>query len=127
MKLVGLNVRSLTAKHCQIEAELTANKIDILSVSETWLTNATHNNLLRVPGYKIFRLDRKSGKRGGGLAVYVEGKLKVDAAIYDSLNISDADIELFALSISQKCTKPITVLSIYIDLRKEAKNVLLRN
>lgn len=113
LKLVGLNIRSLLSKQSQIEAEMSANKIDVLSLTETWLNEKTHNGLIRIPEYKVYRYDRKLNKRGGGIAVYVQGRLTVNASVYEELNISDKDIEVLVLSIRQKCTKPITVISVY--------------
>lgn len=55
--MISLNVRSLTAKHSQIEAELSSNKIEILSLTETWLNSKIHNGLIRIPEYKLYRLD----------------------------------------------------------------------
>lgn len=113
LKVVGLNVRSLTAKHSQIEAELTMNKIDILSLTETWLNNKVHNGLIRIPEYKVYRLDRKLNKRGGGIAVYAHADLMVNASSYEQLNILDQDIESLVLKVNQKCSKPITVINVY--------------
>lgn len=109
LKLVGLNIRSLLAKQSQVEAELSTNKISVLSLIEAWLNNKVHNGLIRVPEYKVYRLDRKLNKRGGGIAVYVHVKLLVNASTYENLSISDEDIEVLVLSISQKCSKPLTV------------------
>lgn len=90
---MNLNVQSLLAKHSQVEAELSCNKVDVLSTTETWLNKKIHNGLIRIPEYKVYRWDRKLNKRGGGIAVYVHSKLKVDAAIYEELNVSDSDVE----------------------------------
>lgn len=59
-----------------------------------------------MPDYEIFRL---AAKRGGGLAAYLHKTLRVDANIYGDLNLSEQDIELLVLNVSQKCTKPLTI------------------
>lgn len=113
LKLVGMNIRSLLAKQSQVEAELSSNKIEVLSLTETWLNEKVHNGLLRIPGYKIYRFDRKLNKRGGGLAVYVHGNLSVSESTYEDLNISDQYIEALVITVSQKYSKPITVVNVY--------------
>lgn len=107
LKLVGLNIISLLAKQSQVEVEPSSNKIDILSLTETWLNGEVHNGLIRIPGYKIYRLDCKLNKRGGGIAV--QGNVSVNASTYEDLNTSNQDIEMLILTISQKCSKPKTV------------------
>ena len=43
-------------------------KLDILCLSETWLTAQVLDKFLSFPGYKIIRRDRE-GRRGGGVAI----------------------------------------------------------
>ena len=75
--MVHLNIRSLVNKYEQLKLELVNSGIDIVSTSETWLSNGVHSNLIQIPGYNVIRLDRNfcdvdTGllKRGGGLAIY---------------------------------------------------------
>lgn len=58
-------MRSLISKYEQIEAILEDGKVDILSLSESWLNKNISNNLVRANGYKIYRLDRARKSRGG--------------------------------------------------------------
>lgn len=52
-------------------------------------------------------------KRGGGIAAYVHSSLKVDTLKYEELNQSDQDIEIFVVNINKKCSKAITVITLY--------------
>ena len=45
-------------------------KFDVISISESWLTQNTPKDRFHIEGFKIFRNDRKN-KRGGGVCVYV--------------------------------------------------------
>lgn len=45
--------------------------------------------------------------------MYISGRLKVDASIYEVYNKSDKDIELFVLQIKQPLTNPIVLVSAY--------------
>jgi hypothetical protein len=47
------------------------NSIDVIALTETWLSNRVQNDEILPIGYKLFRRDRQTGKRGGGvLLVY---------------------------------------------------------
>lgn len=61
---INLNIRSLPSKFEQIEILLESERIKILNLSESWLSNETTNNLIRIKNYKIYRLDRKKKKKG---------------------------------------------------------------
>lgn len=111
--MIGLNVRSLVSKYEQIEAILDDGRIDVLSLNESWLNNNISNNLIRIEGYKIYRLDRAMRRKGGGLCVYVHGKYKVNAQVHEDLNVSDKDLELLVLVIELKCTTPYILMSVY--------------
>lgn len=133
--VVGLNIRSLQSKQEQVEVLLDSKKIDILNLNESWLSSKCSNNSVRMEDYKIYRLDPKVKQRGGGLCVYVLGKHKVNAQLYEHLNLSDDNIEIMILQTEQKCTCPYTLLSIYrppqgkhqlfIDKLRETLNNLL--
>lgn len=110
---MSLNIRSLLPKIAQVEAILQDESLDILNLNESWLSSSIGNNLLRIPNYKVYRLDRAMNKKGGGICVYVSKNLTVNAQTYEDLNISNEHLELFVLNIQQKCTKPITLVSVY--------------
>lgn len=113
LTIAGLNIRSLAPKVSQIECLLEGESIDVLCLSESWLAKKIPNNFLRIDNYKIYRWDREEKKRGGGICAYVHRKLLVNSEIYSELNISDQHIELAIVQISQKCTKPFTIIMVY--------------
>lgn len=113
LSFVNLNIRSLLPKYEQIECLLSSEVIGVLSLSETWLSSNIPTDRIRVPEYKIYRLDRVMRKRGGGICVYVHKKLAVDAQKYSPLNISNKTMEIFVLELKQKNTKPFVLLSVY--------------
>ena len=83
LKLGHLNIRSLPPKLDDTRMILQHHSIDILCLSETWLTTDISSDILIFPGYKVFRRDRtlpKRGRktaRGGGLAVLAREELSV--------------------------------------------------
>ena len=76
LNICQVNVRSILATTRLLDLEiLCANHdIDILCVTETWLSTKSTplgSSLITLPGYQSpFRRDR-SGRRGGGVAMYV--------------------------------------------------------
>ena len=50
-------------------------EIDILCVSETWLTPTILDKYLDIPDFNVFRRDLKPG---GGVCIYVRSNLKVN-------------------------------------------------
>ena len=59
------------------ELRFLLNKIDldILCISETWLSQITSDNLVSIDGYTLFRRDRADGRRGGGACIYAKNTL----------------------------------------------------
>jgi len=67
------NIRGgLTTKLDEMQLLFISNDIDICVISETWLHVGINNDILQIADYSLFRLDRRGGQQGGGLAVYVK-------------------------------------------------------
>ena len=72
---------------------------DIISISETWLTESASNESsdLYLPNYTILRKDRQIlNSRGGGVAFYVSNNIKA----VPRLDLSSDTIELLWLEIT---------------------------
>lgn len=69
-----LNVRSLLPKLSDIKAFVTSEHVDVLCLSETWLSSAIPNDLVSIPEYVLLRRDRKDGY--GGVAIYLRNNIK---------------------------------------------------
>ncbi|KAF0289753.1 hypothetical protein FJT64_012004 [Amphibalanus amphitrite] len=78
LRIGHLNVRSLTAHLDEINLLLQREQLDLLCLSESWLTEATDNSMLLVPGYAITRRDRGTKKAGGGVAILHRCTLSVE-------------------------------------------------
>ena len=80
LNICHVNIRSLLAESRLIELEslCAAQNIDVLCLSETWLSPSRAKpgaSLVNIPGFQPpFRRDRLHG-RGGGVAVYVRNGL----------------------------------------------------
>lgn len=72
-----INIRSIVQKSEEIQQLLSDSNLDYLCLTETWLTPTTPLAMFNVPGFKIYRKDRQSG-RGGGVMVYVKENIKTE-------------------------------------------------
>lgn len=82
--------------HSKILIEHT--NLDILTVSETHLTQDIHNDEVNIDGYQILRKDR-AHKAGGGVAIYFKSALDCTwLSKYDDEDIETIWIELLSHS-----------------------------
>jgi len=58
------------------EAIVDALNVDVIGVTESWATPQMLDSELSLPVFHMFRSDRKSDNRGGGVLLYVHKKLK---------------------------------------------------
>lgn len=73
-----MNIRSLKPKHDQILQLVNDVNLDIMCFAETWLRDHIPDASISIPGYNLFRSDRKSliNSRGGGVCAYVRSSIK---------------------------------------------------
>ena len=92
------NVRGLRKNLHEVKILLQHTNLDILTISETHLTQDIHDNEVNIDGYRILRRDR-SHKVGGGVAIYFNISLDcVHISKYDNDGIEALWIELKAHS-----------------------------
>jgi hypothetical protein len=76
-----INAHSLAKPDAAVtlNAELSANNIDICFVTETWLNDKIPSSLVCLGNYVFVRKDRCDSRSGGGVVLCVEmtGKLKI--------------------------------------------------
>ena len=72
LKLAHLNVCSMYRKLDELRFLLMKINLDILCISETWLSQTTSDNLISIHGYTLFRRDRVDGCRGGDVCIYAK-------------------------------------------------------
>ncbi|KAK9701572.1 hypothetical protein QE152_g30473 [Popillia japonica] len=70
VRMGHINVRSLLPKVNEIKNLILHRNLDILCLSETWLSEMVTHNSICIEGYNIIRKDR--GSRGGGVAIYIK-------------------------------------------------------
>lgn len=119
LNITHLNICSLHAKYDTFRQQLLDNRIDVCTLSETWLTPNHVDGMVEVPGYSLHRLDRtcanKRGnlKRGGGVAAYVKDYLTVDVTSTKDISVSNNDIESLWLSVKHPHLPVMIIGTIY--------------
>lgn len=68
-----LNARSLLPSMHDVQLIVAEHSFDIFIICETWLKKIYSNELVRLEGYTLYRLDR--GSAGGGLCIYVKSNI----------------------------------------------------
>ncbi|KAK6191763.1 hypothetical protein SNE40_003365 [Patella caerulea] len=84
LTILHLNVRSLQSKLDMISAEM--SEFDVLTFSETWLTDTSNTELLELRGYHKPILCNRTVGPGGGVAIYIRDSLYFKARL--DLNIA---------------------------------------
>lgn len=78
LNICHVNVQSICARQMSKFSEFKMcfenSKIDIICVTESWLTSDINDNLIDVDGYNLIRLDR-TYSRGGGICVYLKNDI----------------------------------------------------
>ena len=124
------NVRSLKANHRNPTTNCVVNKlsylhvivygnsVDVIALVETWLTVNVRDDEILPVGYKLFRRDRRTGKRGGGVLLAVKDTVKTEPSgfVSDSLEL----VSLVIISSSCKvlvavCYRPPDSTNVFLN------------
>lgn len=69
LRVVHINAQSINNKADEFKFVFENSGIDVVCVSETWLSESTSDSFICPYGFKVFRCDRVS--HGGGVAIFV--------------------------------------------------------
>ena len=101
-----INVRSLMPSLGEVNGLLNTNNIDVLCISETWLSADVDDRYLVFPGYCVIRRDRKT--RGGGVCVIYRASL--DPVVLD-VPTTGSSLETLWLHFARR--RPVTICVAY--------------
>ena len=101
------NIAHLT----EVKELVNLHKIDILTISETWLNSTVTNSEIAIEDYKIYRLDRLH-KRGGGICAYIKKNLKA-SVLKELSQISESSFHQLWINIQSKKNRSITICVTY--------------
>ena len=100
VRLGVMNVSSLGNKMDCVIDHITDNILDIVGITETWLSNNDKNMLVMNTcldsGYTLHHRPRKTGRKGGDVGVLINDRIKHQSRIlHDKLEITSFEsIEL---------------------------------
>ena len=134
LNIVHLNIRSLWNKIDIFKSTFNNSNVQILGLSETWLTSAIPNSLVDLPGYTLLRNDRNFGnggstqvRKGGGVCLYIQDNINAVVTEIDNMNSCLDHVYTNSNIIKSSGTPDVNIndhLPVYIN-RKKKKNVLL--
>ena len=75
MNCLYLNAHSIMNKLDDLVATVCVLRPDIVGITETWASERVDDAELMIAGYDMFRCDRPSSFRGGGVLLYVREEL----------------------------------------------------
>lgn len=116
-KLIPLNVRSLLPKVNLLRADLHDVSFHVLCINETWLKPNVSDNLIKLEGYNLIRVDRKvrnaNGdlKPGGGIMIYY--LIDYICLPIDNITMSNEDLEIMGIVLSKIDHPKTVIINIY--------------
>ncbi|EDO47366.1 predicted protein [Nematostella vectensis] len=69
------NVMSLAPKIDEVREAISNANLDLACITETWLRNHIHNNVIAVSGYNLVRRDRTKDQHGG-VCIFIKDSIK---------------------------------------------------
>ena len=118
LKFCHLNVRSIVNKLDQFKLHFEHSSFDVVTLSETWLTEGINDCLLTMGGYQLLRYDRSvqglhGTKKGGGLLIYVKNDINFSLNYNVEKNLSCSDVEDQRLELTSPVQSDILLFNIY--------------
>ena len=101
-KFCTVNVNSLINKVNFMNNLALQNALDIISVTETWLTRDCPSSFVQLPGYEFYRGDVNGSFGKHGTGIYVSSSLnslQIDVDIPNLAIVHLSDLDLFIVSV----------------------------
>ncbi len=130
LHIAHLNCQSLSNKCDGVNLHLTAERFDILTLSETWLTPNHPTKMYDINGYVLLRNDREcmnnrgNLKRGGGVGMYIKKEMCYDENLFKKANKSDNGAETQWVLIRNEHQRDIVVVSVYRPPRGDLDDLI---
>ncbi|HBK70179.1 MAG TPA: hypothetical protein DDZ39_00730 [Flavobacteriaceae bacterium] len=116
-----LNVRSINNKETELQEMIKELNIDILCLTETWLTNTPVDDIIikkMLPNDYIFIKESRTTGRGGGIGFVIRKSIKV-IETNKSLGFKTFEAAMILLQFKKLCLRLITIYRPPSRLEKE--------
>ena len=131
LKVAHINARSIPKHVHEIDKLLQETSIDILGVSETFISKHTPENICKIPGYNLVHVDRDMKSRGG-VAIYLNENL-----VYKKINLPvklvqpemvflEVTVGIIKVAIGVMYKSPLIPYSIYAAIHENLVTVTSR-
>ena len=115
LSLIRVNIRRMNSNFEKLHDMLLncSNSFNIICVTETWSTDndIKNNSNFHLPNFDFLHQERKTGKKGDGILIYVKNHIKFK--IIKDLSVSDGDSECVSVEIENKNPKNLMITTCY--------------
>ena len=118
--ICSLSAPSLLKPKVEIEMLLRENKIDILALNETKISETVCDSLISIEGYNHEHYDKN--RNGGGVLVYIKDTITYDR-IFDS-DLEPNSLEVVSTQIKPKCAKAFVIIAWYCPPEHNIDDIL---
>ena len=90
-----------------------SNSFNIICVIKTWSTDndIKNNSNFHLPSFDFIHQERKTGKKGGGILIYLKNHIKFK--IIRNISVSDSDRECVTVQIENKNSENLIITCCY--------------
>ncbi|VDO86905.1 unnamed protein product [Schistosoma mattheei] len=103
LRICYTDARCLLNKQSELGVHIDSIKLDMIAVTETWLTQPTDSMEFDFEGFTLIRADRIQKRKGGGVVLFIGNT--VPFAIIDSVSHESGTDELVGYSLKCKRQK----------------------
>ena len=120
--IAHLNVRSLLGRYKadMLKHQIEHSKVDVFTVSESWLTPAIPDSQVALQDYSVTRVDRRWGdegdagaKKGGGVLSFIKEGIGFSDDKFRDLNVSSKDLEMQWILLTIPNVRPMVIINVY--------------
>lgn len=119
MKIAHINLRSIFTGFNEFSTLILEKDLDVVMVTETWLSGDISSDIVTIPGYRFFRKDRAT--RGGGVGAYVKLCFNCQLLLIDFV-VRD-DFEYIVIKINLPSTT-LAICAVYRPPNTNFNNLL---
>ena len=97
-----VNINSLTNKISEVRSLLISNNVDLLGISESWLTCDIPDSLVSIGNYNIIRNDTPGNIKKHGVEVYIKSISKfeiVDCGLNNVVIFHLSDLDTYVITV----------------------------
>ena len=117
-RILNINFQSVLKNREAFASILSSIGYDIVTGTESWLTNNIKDNEIFPPGYTIYRIDIETGQRGGGVFIAINKDL-----VSTRYQFAETQCEIVWAKIEIKSCKPLLIGSYYRPHASDAESL----